>query len=476
MLRGLKDVLRLVITPICLSFFYEFSNIIYKPTSASLNEATFGVKGKYIYPVIFTGVNFLLQIYTTPIWTSIAQRDNVGRRNAIVASLMASLFPQLVALIAIAVNSEDTIMVYKAYIFANAFGGIFGLPIALAFAIAKFDRHTLKQIQDAEEGGGKKVGIINAEDDKGASKIDPLFIVMLSVPAGVLVGNALSRDTPRIGYATVLAIGATVVSAAIMFIDNRYNYSRRQALSAAEVAEVGFRDPATPNAIHLRDTDCASSGDVTTASRSQGHGLLKYIQNRKFMALALPLALLQFGHEAFFALTGTHIFGLLKEKLGPPATKAFIGTLFSTGAGCNMMALLILPWLLHRYFNIGHIGLALLGISSASISYLFYGIGKTEALLWVAELSGFCVLLAKPALASALVATGAASVDEEGEITGAFFAMGHIGSIVGIIVGAVIFTAIGQDSYFVLMVAPVLALGVLIISFPNGLGEMNTAK
>ena len=38
-----------VTTPLCLSFFFEFGVAVYKPTQASLNEATFGKSGEYFY-------------------------------------------------------------------------------------------------------------------------------------------------------------------------------------------------------------------------------------------------------------------------------------------------------------------------------------------------------------------------------------------------------------------------------------------
>jgi hypothetical protein len=467
MADGLSGVLALVITPVCLSFFYEFSAGIYKPTAASLNSLTFGKKGEYLYPAIFTGINYLLQIHTTPIWTKIAQRDSTGRRNAIVASLMAILFPNLVVLIAIGVNSTDTVMVYKSYLVANAFSGVFGLPVALAFAIAKFDRHSFKQTQtqqnwDEEEDGREVVDEKVDTDMNKGMQLDPLFIVMLSVPAGILAGQAMSSDTPRIGYAAVWAICASILSCALMFIDNRFNYNRKQALSAAE-EEASASPQRGAGSFNADGGEDVTRNSVVEVSRDMVSKpiLLKYIKNRSFVVLAVPLALLQFGHEAFFALTGTHIFELLVKKLGKVATKAFIGVLFRTGALCNMFALLVLPWFFRRYCNLSQLGIASAGMSSAATSYLFYGIAKTEALLWVAELCGFCVLLAKPALASALIATAAASATEEGEITGAFFAMGHIGSIAGLIIGAVMFTAIGQESYYVLMAAPLLALCVL---------------
>ena len=71
------------------------------------------------------------------------------------------------------------------------------------------------------------------------------------------------------------------------------------------------------------------------------------------------------------------------------------------------------------------------------------------------------MLLAKPALAGMVVQIAGKS--NEGESTGALLAVGHIGSIMGLFIGAIMFPDIGGKSFFVLLSFPV--LGLLLLNY-----------
>ena len=69
------------------------------------------------------------------------------------------------------------------------------------------------------------------------------------------------------------------------------------------------------------------------------------------------------------------------------------------------------------------------------------------------------MLLAKPALTTMVVKI--AGKENEGEATGALFAVGHIGSIMGLFLGAIMFPDIGGNTFYVLCTFPIIGLILL---------------
>ena len=102
-----------VITPLCLSFFFEFGRAVFKPTQASLNAATFGTSGEYFFPTLATATNYGLQVLTTPFWTRLAQRDARGRWLAICASIVASALPSITVFAIVAAGLTASHVQYK---------------------------------------------------------------------------------------------------------------------------------------------------------------------------------------------------------------------------------------------------------------------------------------------------------------------------------------------------------------------------
>ena len=184
----------------------------------------------------------------------------------------------------------------------------------------------------------------------------------------------------------------------------------------------------------------------------------RWLFSWRYMRLALALGCLQFGHEAFFQLTPAHMFQVFSDK-DYFDDGDFISNVLSTGAGMVFVGLVLMPPVVKSGLGLGDKAVALAGIGSAFMNYWSWGLALDRTGVYMAQIVGFGVLCAKPAL-SALVSDMMGPVHAS-EAIGGLFSIGHLGSIIGVAAGAKMFHSIGQPSYFVMALGPLVAAALL---------------
>ena len=113
----------------------------------------------------------------------------------------------------------------------------------------------------------------------------------------------------------------------------------------------------------------------------------------EFITIALPFALLEFGHEAYFAVESTIVFNIAIRTLTKAKAKEFGAHLKMTGAGCNLGSILLLPPLLGAIFGLRPLGVSIIGMTSAAACYFLYGLADSLSAIWVAQIAGFGTLM-----------------------------------------------------------------------------------
>lgn len=414
----------------CLAFFSEFSAEIMNSTRVS--APTFIDWKAHAFEANYAG-----QMITAPFWNRMGHAGGWRRYLAITSVMFGCALPHMVVLArhAAGVTPHDQV---EGYFYASGVAGLFGMPVALGFALVKQSATKWIEQHSRPSAGSEQALSAQAVQSVGSQA---LFLTFALVPCAVLISNQVGKvgedERPKEGPHVNSTFGLASACCGWLF--------------------------AMLHEAHRASWQGQPESHPRTISASEFFPF-RWLGQWRYMRLALALGFLQYGHEAFFTLSGDHLVRLFKDSSFFD-NGAFIGNVFSFGAGMVLIGIFLVPAIMITGLGYGDHQVAFLGLASAFMTYYSWGLAADRTGIYMAQVVGFGSLLVKPALSGIAAAT--MGPDDASEAIGGLFAVGHVGSIIGVASGAKMFKDLGQNSYFVLAVGPLGAMASLLIAQPK---------
>lgn len=401
---------------------------------------------------------FALQMVTMPFFGRTAHGRGWKRTVAVTVVMFGALLPALVVLAARGAGRTPDDQVWD-FFWATGVAGALGLPVPVAFALSR----RMSVAWADQQRWLQRVG-----EEMQEATTDHKVRLTAGVGQGLLPGWAVDFVERQATFTTMLVIPVGVM---LGNQGTKLGEAGRAADGPHEVAVLALCMVCAGWAVALGlmwrherlYPPSATAGAVAAAAEGGGGGRLgladffpyRWLGDWQYMRYAMALCFLQFGHEAFFTLTGDHLYQMFHEAAFFDHG-GFIGNVYTTGAGMVVVGLLATPLVIGPGHPNRERTICLVGLLSALANYYSWALAGNQVGVYMAQIVGFGALLTKPALSNLVAAV--VGEGRESEAIGGLFSLGHVGSIVGVLAGKELFETIGQNAYFVLALGPVLAI------------------